>query len=91
MGSGWPGRDGTALLAESGSPAATGCRGLVSELGVHLVRILGTDDQPIDLLLIPVDITPATAELALTDVEVEQTADIDGGPAAADLVARTLG
>ena len=55
--------------------------------GVQLVRILGTDDQPIDLLLIPVDITPATADRALTDVEVEQTADIDSGPAAADLVA----
>jgi uncharacterized protein DUF5994 len=26
--------------------------------GVQLVRILGTDDQPIDLLLIPVDIHP---------------------------------
>jgi RNA polymerase primary sigma factor len=51
--------------------------------GVHLVRILGTDDQPIDLLLIPVDITPATADLALTDVD--ETTDIDRGPAAADL------
>jgi RNA polymerase primary sigma factor len=86
VGSGWPGRVGTALLAESGSPAATGCRGLVSELGVHLVRILATDDQSIDLLLIPVDITPATADLALTDVEAEETTGIDSGPAAADLV-----
>ncbi|MDQ3824741.1 MAG: DUF5994 family protein, partial [Actinomycetota bacterium] len=52
--------------------------------GVHLVRILGTDDQPIDLLLIPVDITPATADPVLTDVEVEQTTDLDTGPAAED-------
>jgi RNA polymerase primary sigma factor len=50
------------------------------------VRILGTDDQSIDLLLIPVDITPATADLALTDVEAEETTGIDSGPAAADLV-----
>jgi hypothetical protein len=34
--------------------------------GVHLVRILGTDDQRIDLLLIPVDTKDATADLALT-------------------------
>jgi hypothetical protein len=33
--------------------------------GGHLVRI-GTDDQWIDLLLIPVDTPPASAELALT-------------------------
>ena len=51
--------------------------------GVHLVQILGTDDQSIDLLLIPADITPAIADRALTNVEVEQTA----GPAAADLAA----
>ena len=53
--------------------------------GVHLVRILCTDDQLIDLLLIPGDIPPATADLTLTNVEVEETADIDSGPAAADL------
>ncbi len=53
--------------------------------GVHLVRILGTDDQPIDLLLITVDTTPATAHLALTDVEVNQTTDIETGPSAANL------
>ncbi|MCA1821703.1 MAG: DUF5994 family protein [Pseudonocardia sp.] len=34
--------------------------------GGHLVRILGTDNQRIDLLLIPVDTAPANAELALT-------------------------
>jgi hypothetical protein len=34
--------------------------------GVHLVRIVGTDDQRIDLLLIPVDTVNATADLALT-------------------------
>jgi hypothetical protein len=34
--------------------------------GVHLVRIVGTDDQRIDLLLIPVDTEDATADLALT-------------------------
>jgi hypothetical protein len=34
--------------------------------GVHLVRIAGTDDQRIDLLLIPVDTEEATADLALT-------------------------
>ena len=50
---------------------------------MHLVRILGTDDQPIDLLLIPVDITPATADLPRTDLD--ETTDVDGGPAAADL------
>ncbi len=33
---------------------------------VHLVRIVGTDDQRIDLLLIPVDTKEATADLALT-------------------------
>ena len=55
--------------------------------GVHLVQILGTDDEPIDLLLIPGDITPATADPVLTDVEVEQTTDLDTGPAAADLAA----
>ena len=32
---------------------------------VHLVRIVGTDDQRIDLLLIPVDTEQATAELTL--------------------------
>jgi RNA polymerase primary sigma factor len=53
--------------------------------GVHLVRILCTDDQPIALLLIPGEITPATADLTLTNVEVEETADIGNGPAAADL------
>ncbi len=55
--------------------------------GVYLVQILGTDDLPIDLLVIPADITPATADRALTDVEVEQTTDLDTGPAAADLAA----
>src|SRR5581483_9147467 len=50
--------------------------------GVHLVQILGIDDQPIDLLVIPADITPATADRALADVEVEQTIDLDTGPAA---------
>jgi hypothetical protein len=34
--------------------------------GVHLVRIVGTDDQRIDLLLIPVDTEDATADLTLT-------------------------
>jgi hypothetical protein len=34
--------------------------------GVHLVRIVGTDDQRIDLLLIPLDTEEATADLALT-------------------------
>jgi Family of unknown function (DUF5994) len=34
--------------------------------GVHLARILGTDDQRINVLLIPVETTPAIAELALT-------------------------
>ncbi|MDQ3765242.1 MAG: DUF5994 family protein [Actinomycetota bacterium] len=34
--------------------------------GVHSARILGTDNQRIDLLLIPVETTPASAELALT-------------------------
>lgn len=34
--------------------------------GGHLVRILGTGNQRIDLLLIPVDTDPATAERALT-------------------------
>lgn len=34
--------------------------------GGHLVRILGSDDRWIDLLLIPVDTPPASAELALT-------------------------
>jgi hypothetical protein len=34
--------------------------------GVHLVRIVGTDDQRIDLLLIPVNTEDATADLALT-------------------------
>ena len=53
--------------------------------GVYLVQILGTDDQPIDLLLMPVDIAPATADLVLTDVEVEQTTELDTGPAAAEL------
>ncbi len=53
--------------------------------GLHLVRILGTGDQSIDLLLIPADITPAPADRALTDVEVKQTTDLAGGPAAADL------
>ncbi len=33
--------------------------------GVHLVRIVGTDDQRIDLLLIPVGTEEVTAELAL--------------------------
>lgn len=33
--------------------------------GVRLVRIVGTDDQRIDLLLIPVDTEEVTAELAL--------------------------
>lgn len=33
--------------------------------GVHLVRIVGTDDQRIDLLLIPVDTEEVTAERAL--------------------------
>jgi RNA polymerase primary sigma factor len=55
--------------------------------GVHLVQILDTDDQPIDLLVIPADITPATADLALTDVEVEQSTDLENGPAALDLAA----
>ncbi|MGH3603552.1 MAG: RNA polymerase sigma factor [Pseudonocardiaceae bacterium] len=53
--------------------------------GVHLVRILGTDDQPIDLLLIPVDSTSATAHLALADGEVDETTDIESGLAAEDL------
>jgi RNA polymerase primary sigma factor len=52
---------------------------------VYVVRILDTDDQPIDLLLIPGDIAPAIADRALTDVEVEQTTDLGTGPAAADL------
>ncbi|MDQ3905223.1 MAG: RNA polymerase sigma factor [Actinomycetota bacterium] len=52
--------------------------------GIHLVQIFGTDDQPIDLLVIPADITPATADPILIDVEVEQTTDLDTGPAAAD-------
>lgn len=34
--------------------------------GGRLVRILGTDDQRIDLLLIPAETPPASAELALT-------------------------
>jgi len=34
--------------------------------GGHLVRILSTDNQRIDLLLIPVDTVPANAERALT-------------------------
>lgn len=33
--------------------------------GIHLVRIVGTDDQRIDLLLIPADTEEVTAELAL--------------------------
>jgi Family of unknown function (DUF5994) len=33
--------------------------------GVHLVRIVGTGDQRIDLLVIPVNTEEATAELAL--------------------------
>ncbi len=53
--------------------------------GVHLVLIVGTDAQLIDLLIIPVDTTPATAHLALTDVEVDETTGIESGPAAEDL------
>ena len=34
--------------------------------GVHLVRILGTDDQRVDLLLVPSETTPAIADRALT-------------------------
>jgi hypothetical protein len=34
--------------------------------GGHLVRILSTDNQRIDLLLIPVETVPANAERALT-------------------------
>ena len=34
--------------------------------GVHLVRIVGTDDQRIDLLLIPLDTEKVTAQRALT-------------------------
>jgi hypothetical protein len=34
--------------------------------GGRLVRILGTDNQRIDLLVIPVETPPASAELALT-------------------------
>jgi RNA polymerase primary sigma factor len=44
--------------------------------GVHLARILGTDDQRIDLLLIPVETTPAIAELALTMATDGQDPDI---------------
>ncbi|MGH4001736.1 MAG: DUF5994 family protein, partial [Pseudonocardiaceae bacterium] len=53
--------------------------------GVPLVLIVGTDDQLIDLLIIPVDTTPATAHLALANVEVDEITDIENGPAAEDL------
>lgn len=44
--------------------------------GVHLVRILYTDDHRIDLLLIPRDTEEATAQLALTMVTDGQDPDL---------------
>jgi hypothetical protein len=43
---------------------------------VHLVRIVGTDDQRIDLLLIPLDTEEITAERALTTAAEGHDPDI---------------
>jgi hypothetical protein len=79
--SGWDSAPGRIRLASGRRVAVDWLR----TSGVHLVRILGTDGQRIDLLLIPVDIMPTTAHLVLTDVEVKETTDLERSLAAENL------
>src|SRR3712207_390860 len=51
-------------------------RGLVCYRDVGMIRLIDTDNQRIDLLVIPVDTTPAIAELALTMATDGQAPDI---------------